>query len=193
MALLALATTLVIRDRRKGNSTRLWEYACLFMFGIVGAAYGAANDAITVRVSSDYFTLGKGLSAGALLTANATRLGAQAGFSATVIACAVWLFALRHTPAPNRCRIIAVNAWLPVVTAVGFSIAGPLLLGRIDPLQFSQRLEGIISPSRITSFIAVWWAHMGAYFGLCAGVTGAIIRTRRQINTGQNKIFQRAQ
>lgn len=190
LALVVLATALVVHDRRKGRSARLWEYGCLFLLGIVGAAFGAANDAITVRISPDYFALGKGLAAEPSLAFNAIRLGSQAGFSAAVIACAIWLFALRHAPAQPRCRLIATAAWLPFAAAVVLSIAFPVALERVDPLRFSQRLAGIISSGQIRSFITVWWAHTGAYVGLCVGLAAGIMLTRQQTRIGQNKAIQ---
>lgn len=189
-ALLALAAVLIFHDMRKGSSTRLWEYGCLFLVGTVGAVYGAANDAITVWMSPDYFVLGKGLDAGESLTSNAIRLGSQAGFSAAVIACAIWLFALRHTPAPRRCRLLAATAWLPFATAVAFSLGGAVFLRRLDPLRFSLRLAGIITPDRVMAFLTVWWVHAGAYLGLCAGLTGAIMLTRKQAHAVQNIMLE---
>ena len=189
-ALLALAAVLVFHDMRKGSSARLWEYGCLFLVGIIGAAYGAANDAITVRISPDYFSLGKGLTTEPSLTSNAILLGAQAGFSAAAVACALWLFALRRSPAPHRCRLIAANAWLPLAAAIVLSIAFPRILSRFDPFGFFQRLDGIISPDRMRSFVMAWWVHTGAYLGLCVGLVAAIMLTRRQINEGQNIMLE---
>lgn len=183
LVLLTLAIVLMIRDRGKGGSKRRWEYTCLFLFGIAGSGYGAINDLITVHISPDYFILGKGLRAGESLTTNAIQLGSQAGFSAAAIACAVWLFALRHTPVPYLCRLIAGKAWLPFVSAATCSVVFPLFFHGADPLLFSRQLEGIISHHEIISFITVWWVHVGAYLGLCAGVAGAIILTRQQVLT----------
>jgi hypothetical protein len=190
VALLVLAVVLVLHDMRKGSSGCLMEYGCLFLVGIIGAVYGAANDAITVRISPDYFALGKGLTAVPSLTSNAIRLGGQAGFSAAAIACAVWLFALRRAPVPHRCRLIATNVWQPFAAAIVLSVALLLLLNRADPLQFSQRLDGIISPSQIASFITVWWIHTGAYLGLCAGLAAAMLVTGRRINERQNIMLE---
>lgn len=173
-----MAAALVCYDRCKGKNTRQWEYGCLFLVGILGAMYGALNDAVTFRLSPDYFTFGKGLDAEvASPTLDAMRLGAEAGFSAAVVACAVWQFILRRTPAPNRCRLILRWVWLPLVSAAAFSLAMPAAFGRLDPMAYSSHLAGLISKARIAAFLVVWWAHIGVYTGFCVGLAAAIRST----------------
>lgn len=185
-ALLALASTMIIRDRRRGSTERQWEYGCLFVGGMVGALYGAANDAITVRISPEYFAIGKGLESGPSLVGRAIRLGAEAGFSAAAVAAAIWLFVIRHTKAPTRCRLVVRTAWIPLVVAVVLSVAAPAVFGHFDPLRFAQRLNALVPPCRFSAFLMVWWTHIGAYSGLCLGLIVAMLISRRREDRWQN-------
>lgn len=180
VALLALAVAMMIHDRRKGSVVRQWEYGCVLLAGVVGAVYGAVHDAITVSISSEYFAIGKNLGFGPSLRSDAVRLGLQAGFSAAVIACSIWLFTLRHTAAQHRCRLIARMAWLPVGTALVLSTVGGSLLYRLDPLHLHRQLGGTLSETQIRAFVTVWWIHMGAYLGVILGLIAGIVKTRKQ-------------
>lgn len=179
LALLALAAAMVVYDRRKGATVRQWEYGCLLLSGIVGAVYGAANDAVTVSLSPEYFAVGKGLGFGPSLKLHAVQLGAEAGFSAAVIACAVWQFSLRHSPAPRRCRLIACAGWLPLACAGLFATFAGLLFSRLDPLDFTLQLADVLDGSQARAFVTVWWVHLGTYLGLILGLAGGITLTRR--------------
>lgn len=157
IALLFLATAMVVRDRRRGGTTRQWEYGWLFLGGAIGAVYGVVNDAITVTISPDYFELGKGLSVGEGFRHRATLLGGKAGFSAGASACVFWQFVLRHVPAPDQCRMILRWIWIPFTLAGSLALILPLILGHTDPFGFLGQLDGAISEERIDSFITVWW------------------------------------
>ncbi len=178
VALLALAICMIVYDRRKGSTARQWEYGCLFLFGAVGAVYGAANDAITAGISPDYFVLGKGLDAGAGLRARAIMLGGKAGFSAGAVACVLCHLLLRRVPAPSRCIRILRRIWIPFVLAGTLAVLAPLVLGHADPLGFHAQLIDLISAERIASFLTVWWTHMGAYLGLIMGLCTVIAMSK---------------
>ena len=182
LTLLVLAVAMVINDRRKGTTVRQWEYGCLFAMGVVGALYGAVNDAVTSSISPDYFAIGKQLGFGPSLKSHAIQLGAEAGFSAAAIACAVWQFTLRHTPVRCRCRLIACALWLPLTSAVLLSASAGLFLARFAPLGFSFQLAGDLRESQIRAFVTVWWVHVGAYLGLTLGLAGGIALTWRHAN-----------
>jgi len=191
VVLLAFAAAMVLLDRllHRENSVRIWEYVCLFLVGGIGALYGAANDAVTVTLSSEYFIFGKGLSVGPQLTFNAIRLGAQAGFSAGAVACAVWQFALRRIPAPKRCSLILKHFWIPLSLACALSFVCPVLFATFDPLSLIDQFDGIIPPNRFSAFMTVWWIHMGAYLGLTAGLALVILKTRKSaVRTRNNRM-----
>ena len=130
--LVALAIVMILRDRLRGrgNNERVWEYGFLFFAGGIGAVYGMENDAITVGISPDYFTLGKGLVGGSELRWQAMMLGAEAGFSAGAVACVIWQFVLGRIPAPRRCRVILRLFWIPFILAGTFAVFMPIVFGR---------------------------------------------------------------
>lgn len=180
LALLTVATVMIAYDRRKGSVVRQWEYGCIFFAGLLGAAYGAANDAITVSISPAYFTIGKGLELGGTLHSEAVQLGAAAGFSGAAIAAAIWLFALRKRRVPERCLLIASHAWIPLAGALSLSaVGGALISFRFDPLDFSEQLSDMLRENQIDAFLTVWWVHIGAYLGLTLGLAAGIMLTRR--------------
>jgi len=181
VALLSFAAVLILRDRLRdpGNNVRTWEYGCLFLVGSMGAIYGAINDAITVSISPDYFIIGKGLEPGPELGLQAILLGSKAGFSAGVTVCAIGQFILLRIPAPRRCRAILRYSWIPLSLAGTLAVLAPFMFGHNDPFGFTPSLAGFISSAKTTSFLKVWWAHMGAYFGLILGSWMAICLSRR--------------
>ena len=183
IALMILATAMVVHDRRRGCTNRQWEYGWLFLAGIIGAIYGVVNDTITVSISPDYFELGKGLSVDSGLRHQAILLGGKAGFSAGASACVLWQFILRHVPAPTRCRMILRWIWIPFTLAGSLAFILPIILGHTDPLGFGERLVGVISRERIDSFLTVWWAHIGAYLGLIIGLLTAIAMSRIKVES----------
>ena len=186
-ALLLLAGVMVLHDRlyRQGRGGRVWEYGFLFLTGILGALYGAANDAVTSGMSPEYFTAGKGLSETGPLRQQAVVLGAQAGFSAGAIACAIWQFVLRRMPARERCLLILRHIWVPFVLALSLAVLFPLVCGHADPLRFAVRLDGTLSAADRPGFLTVWWVHLGTYSGLTAGMGAGIYMTKKHNHSQQ--------
>ena len=176
----AVAAILYDRLRRRGNTDRQWEYGFLFFAGILGAVYGALHDAITVSLSPEYFELGKRLTADTKLTLSAMILGAQAGFSASAIACAIWHYALRKTPPPQRCHTMLRLIWVPFAMAGLFALFMPLAFGHKDPLHLGTGLFFVMDREAIVPFLAVWWTHLGSYIGLVLGLLTAIVISIRR-------------
>lgn len=178
-ALVALAAVMLLSAQRGDRTARMWEYGFLFVAGALGSVYGVLNDAVTVTVSPEYFIVGKGLEPGAGLRSRAIILGAQAGFSAGVIGCAVWQVALRRVPARLRCLRILRRVWIPFASAAALAVLVALACGRTDPLDFHARMAGLLSPAELDRFRVVWWAHVGAYSGLIGGVVAGVCLSRR--------------
>ncbi|MBA4388225.1 MAG: hypothetical protein C0404_09605 [Verrucomicrobia bacterium] len=179
LAFLAIAMVLYERLFRRSSHEREWEYGFLFFAGILGAFYGAVNDAVTSELSPVYFTVGKGLAGTGTIKYQAMMLGAQAGFSAAVVTCAIWQFLLRRISARQRCALIFKHLWIPFSLAPLLGLVFPLFSNNSDPLLFANQLRGIILAEDLPGFLAVWWVHLGTYTGLIAGVAIGIHRTRR--------------
>ncbi len=181
VALLLFAVGLVLFERRRhpGSTDRLWEYGVILLGGVLGAIYGVVNDAVTSNLSPYYFILGKGLVEGDVRY-EACLLGAQAGFSAGVIAIAVWTFVMRRVEARKRSLCILRHLWIPCTVAVALSVLLSLLFGHRDPLGFSTQLMPCLPQEEIDRFLRVWWAHLGAYGGLLLGVVARILLAIRR-------------
>ena len=184
-ALITLAVIMVLHDRLfcQGKGQRDWEYGFLFLVGLLGALYGAANDAVTSGLSPAYFMVGKGLAGVGTLKHQAIVLGAQAGFSAAVIACAICQFVLRRIPARQRCLLILRQLWIPFVLAPFLGLVLPVVCGHADPLHFADRLQGVMSENDLPGFLTVWWAHIGTYVGLIAGVVACVYITQKRVRS----------
>lgn len=184
ISLLALLAAVMIGyDYTKHGSgvDRAWEYGFLFAIGLLSAVYGAIHDFITVSLSAAYFVVGKGIEASPQLSANAMLLGAKAGFSAGVIACLLWQYALRTIRPKERCLSIFKHVWIPVLFAVIGSLSLPWMFSQFDPFHFGRTLSELITTSEIDGFRRVWWIHLGSYSGLIAGVFIGIYLTRKQM------------
>jgi len=116
-ALLIFVLLVYERVKRPESKERVWEYGGLIVAGLIGAVYGVVNDAITFSISPEYFIYGKELDPGPGLRWRALLLGAQAGFSAGAIACAIWHFIFRKQPAKERCLLLLRRCWIPFVCA----------------------------------------------------------------------------
>jgi len=184
LALLAVGLILYDRMRHPGRRDRIWEYGLLFAAGLVGAAFGAVNDSITVGISPEYFILGKGLAPGEGLKCRAVLLGAQAGFSGGIVACAVWLFALGRVPAKERCHLICRFCWLPVATAAVAGCLTPFIAHDHIPAHLSELFSPLLFRHRLLCLARVWWIHTGLYAGLFLGAVGGIcLCVRRNART----------
>ncbi|MFC1462668.1 hypothetical protein ACFLQU_03590 [Verrucomicrobiota bacterium] len=188
LALVVLAGALILYDRVRHpeKQERVWEYGLLFAMGLLGAVFGAVNDSITVGISREYFIVGKGLTPGPGLKGQALLLGAQAGFSAAIVACAIWQFVLRRVPARERCGLICRFCWLPALAAVILGGALPYLsLGR-DPMGLRAAFAWALGPEQTVGMLKVWWIHTGVYAGLAAGLVAGIGITLARAYSGRS-------
>ena len=176
VALLAAMAVMAGVDRyRKGaQAVRHLEYGYILCCGIVAGALGAANDYFTSNLSPEYFILGKGLeSAGA----KAVMLGAEAGFSAGVIAGGLCLFAV-GARRPSWRRMLQALA-VPVGGALAAGAICGLTCAGLDPMNWSATLSDMMTAEQLARFRRVWWIHTGLYAGLTVGLTAMILLLRR--------------
>ena len=181
-ALVLLAAAVVLHDRfaRQGQGGKHWEYGFIFLVGGLGALCGAVNDAITSELSPAYFVIGKGLAGVGSIKQQAVILGAQAGFSASVIAFVSWQFVLRRLPARERCLLVLKHLWVPLALAALLGILLPLAFRQSDPFHFAARFADTLSAEDLPGFLTVWWIHLGVYAGLVAGVGVGMGLTRQR-------------
>ena len=133
--------------RRPRRSTRLMEYSFLLGCGLAAAAFGVLNDQITCSISPDYFILGKNISDGEGFRYEVASLGAKAGFSAGIIAGAVYLFAntFRSTEPVVPYRSLALLTWKPLASAVSFSVVVGVIFPTVCPASLASDLEGVLT------------------------------------------------
>lgn len=185
LAMLMTGAALVDFVRRRDQATRWKEY--LFLWGVAGVAAlcGAANDAMTVWISPDYFVLGKGLSAEGVRI-GAVALGAKAGFSAGAAAAAVCLYAAsagRRYPPLELSRWVRLS-WRPFVTAPAGAVLVFLSRDAFHSLRVVRDLTEVIGPERTAAFVRVWAVHAGVYAGLAAGLVWMLIEMVRYRKRG---------
>jgi hypothetical protein len=164
----------------RSRATRWREYSFLLAAGLFGALFGIVNDHITATISPEYFTIGKGLPL-AQFRLQVTGLGFQAGFGAGAVVGMLYLFANSHRPQRPSLPILRLFrfAWWPVFAAILLAPVGSWIAYRFDPLGFTSQLAGILSPSEISRFLAVWGIHLGLYAGGLLGTACALLRLRR--------------
>ncbi len=180
VALLALVACGELLLRGPRRATRWREYAALLAAGLVGGAFGAAVDQLSVTLSPDYFELGKGIAPGPGLRARVAALGLQAGITAGLIAGGVLLAARGHGPSAPT---LAATARATPAVLLGALAGGPLgavTLGPLDPLGLRAELGPLLSdPARVRAFCWVWGLHAGVYAGAALGLGVAAWRVRR--------------
>ena len=165
----------------KGRKARRWaEYAFLVGAAIAGAMVGAVNDSLTVRLSPEYFVIGKGLaSSGDRLLGDAVVYGAKAGFSAGIFFGALFLVTnsfgrLPSLSVPHLARLCLY----PVAVAIGMAIVMGLTfhtLGLERPLDIDGQ-----SPTKLRALNTVWGIHLGLYGGAVVGTVIACVTIARE-------------
>lgn len=182
LALLAFLGAVSAWDlRRKGaDATRWRESLVLLLAGVLGAAFGLLNDQVTVSISPEYFSLGKGLSPGAGLRLRAGLLGLEAGFAAGVVAACVLLYA--NNPRPGRPSLppgrLLRLAWQPAVLAAACGAGLGAAASIFRPVGLLGEFRELLEPREQVPFLAVWAIHNGVYLGLASGVAWAVFRVR---------------
>jgi hypothetical protein len=173
-ALLAVALgELALRGR---SATRWCEYLILVALAGLGAGFGAVADSVTVRLSPDYFALGKGLGYCPDLPGAAVLLGVKAGSAAGAVLGCGYLFAASAGGVPRlRADGILRTSAFPVLLA---TLCGALLGLAFRLLAwegFSLDVPGLSESQRV-DFTTVWGVHIGLYVG---GAVGTMVGMRK--------------
>ena len=172
----------VIYDRWRHGAAgrRAKEYSLLLGCGLLGALVGLLQDLISIRVSPDYFVLGKGIEDDADFTRQVLLLGTYAGFIAGLVLGGLLLLA--NQPRPTRATL-SYRALLSrgVSRTLGLALAGvPLgfLIGPGSPLR-GQVGRNLLPPEALERFLQVWGMHYGLYGGAALGVCWALVSVWR--------------
>ncbi len=180
LVLLAAAVASIDWWWYRSRATRWREYSFLLAAGLLGGLFGIGNDHVTATISPEYFTMGKGLPPGESFRFQVTLLGFQAGFGAGAVIGMSYLLANSGNRRPNLpIRRLFLLAWLPVVAALVLTPVCSWIAYRFDPLRFTSLFDGILSPSEISRFRAVWGIHLGLYAGGLLGTVLGVLRLRR--------------
>ena len=165
-----------------------WRYSLFVLAsGALGAAYGAAHDAMTVRIAPEYFSVLKGLGPTAVVS-NATALGAQAGFSLGVVGAAVLCYTgeRRRTKGEQPGLLPLARAWLGITKAsVGLALVGGL--GTHLALR-NGWLDGEwagVPNDQGRRVLTVWAVHSGTYLGAAVGLAvscGTLYRSQLHVH-----------
>lgn len=171
---------LALRDHaRTGTWARARELAFLFGVTAVTMAYALAHDAVTWRVSAEYFVIGKGLPGAAVSFAPVARLAALAGWS---VGLAVGLALLvANNPSPMRTRIgervLAGEALRVLVVSAATAAFGALVGFCATPHVAAFFRSAGIAETR--AFSVASGIHLGTYVGAALGTVRAVVRVRR--------------
>lgn len=171
--LLVLASALVlvslIELAIKGRSAVRWRYSIFVVLsGTLGAAHGAAHDAVTSMISPEYFAVLKGLGWDDVRV-KAITLGAQAGCSFGVIVAALVAYLNERMRRPHESVALRplLGAW-PYIVAT--SILAAMTTGTVA---FAYK-----SGEPNARVLTAWLTHIGSYLGGAAGLV-LWCRTRR--------------
>jgi len=176
--LAALGLVALLDVTRRGRSaTRHREYAFWISCAIVGAVFGAATDAMTSRISVDYFVLGKGLDGdSARFAQEVLALGASAGSSAGFVVGGALLIAnnpRRDVPQLEYGALLRLLI-APILGALTMA----LLLDAFsnwDVQGLGPELRRILAERDVRRFLRVQRLHAGLYLG---GVGGTVLAFR---------------
>lgn len=153
--------------------SRIRGYATLLLGSAGAGLLGLAFDQLTVTISPEYFTLGKGLPQDGLRAAVGWL-----GFR-SALPLGAWVAGLglvRSSVVPN----FTWGTWLGR-TASGVAIALvvlPLTMVLADPFGIRISSVGAMSDGACTRYLIVWGMHFAAYLGLAGGTVFAFRSTR---------------
>ena len=134
----------------------------MLLGALSAGALGAAFDQITVTLSPEYFTLGKGVGLeGAPLRLAAAWVGFRGGLPLGALAAGVALWTESRASRVRGLRLIAATA-LSVGPA---ALLGAPTMALLDPFGLRDASRGALASGEATRFLLCWGAHAGAYVG----------------------------
>jgi hypothetical protein len=168
------------RWRHGAEGRRAKEYTLLLGCGLLGALIGLLQDLISIRVSPDYFVVGKGIERDADFTRQVLLLGTYAGFIAGLVLGGLLL--LVNQPRATR-GVIGYRALLArgVPRTLGLAFLGVplgLFIGPNSPLR-AQVGRNLLQGDSLERFLQVWGMHYGLYGGAVLGVIWALVSVWR--------------
>ncbi|MBL8740997.1 MAG: hypothetical protein JNK04_07890 [Myxococcales bacterium] len=151
---------------------RLRSYALMALGALAAGVLGAVFDQLTVSLSPEYFTLGKGASADVPLRLSAAAIGFRGGLPIGALFAGGLLWLRRRGARvhllPQLARAAAAAMLSCLVCAMG--------MVAIDPFGVRPDASGVLTPSGATRFLACWGIHIGAYVGPMLSLGAAVRR-----------------
>jgi hypothetical protein len=172
VVLAAFAAVDVLRNGKR--ATRPREYAFLLIVAVAFGILGIAVDQIDVRISPEFFTIGKGLDPDRL-DVEVVALGFRAGFTAGTVIAGVALIANGSRPGSLPLASLARRLLAPVAAALVLAPVGAAIAHAFDP--FGTRAEFShfnMSRGAAERAALVQGIHLGLYAGMLAGLIGVV-------------------
>lgn len=158
------------------RSPRLREYGFVIAVIAATAMYAILHDMITVSISPEYFTYGKGLSPNNLRW-RVCELAMKAALAPGAFVSMV--FVVANNPSPRKAQLSYAQLWrllvYPVLGAIVCAVVFGIL-GAFDVRGIRPEIEGAIPNT--SAFIEVWGIHWGTYAGGFFGAIAAVFRIR---------------
>lgn len=166
-----------IRDWKTNpkNPLRAKEY--LFLLGATSLAivFGIVHDAITSRISQEYFIVGKGLNPGPEFNISVLKLAVKASYSPGLIIGMSYL--ALNNPSPTRPKV----TYLTLFKLLSAPILGAILCAVLGFFVLWSSLHTDRSVS--IAFVKVHSIHIGTYIGGALGWIVGMLLLRKQRNT----------
>jgi hypothetical protein len=150
----------------------------LLLGSALAGLLGVAFDQLTVTISPEYFTVGKGLAEEALRT-QVVWLGFRSALPLGALVAGLGL--LRATALDD----FSWRRWLMRIVSgvfVAFAIL-PLTMLLADPFGIRLSSTGVMSEAACSRYLIVWGMHTAAYAGLAGGIGFALWSTRPVVAT----------
>lgn len=154
------------------NPTKYKEYSFLIFTAFVAILFAEIHDAITVRISPEYFIQGKGLGEENLYW-KVAELAVQASYWVGL------LLGLGYLIANNPVRNYARLTYRQLSKLIGLPIVTALLCAPVFGLFY-----WLTEKEHLPSFAFVWGVHTGSYFGAALGAALGILLILRKRKIG---------
>lgn len=152
---------------RKGKASQKWKhYLVVLSCALIFAILGAIHDQITLTLSKEYYTVGKGVPT-QNLRRNVLLLGLKTGSYAGIVFSMILLY---FGLVKNMASI--VRYMIPV----GLTAIFGLILGAAAGYMFYLGGFKIINSGNNVAFLTIWGWHIGLYLGAILGLLYVVIK-----------------